>query len=356
MAKTVRKSKISAEQLAAAEAEIVSRSKRIEFYQTDYSIELLVNKYAKQEFVIPDYQRKFTWQTDRKTKFIESIHMGLPIPFLFFWEMGDGKLEIVDGSQRIRTLEEYVTGELKLGELEELPSLSGTRFTDLSEGRQLKMLNRSIRGIILSEHADEQARYDMFERINTGSKVANPGEVRRGALRGKFQEMIEDLAKDATFAALAPVSSKSQNERVPEELVTRFFGYGDGLDDYKDSPARFIFEYTKRMNQAFDTDASLEQRYRDRFHKMLAFVQTTFPNGFKKAAEANTTPRVRFEAIAIGSDLALRKKPELATMPVDISGWIEGEDFKLKTTSDAANVRSKLENRIAFVRDRLLEV
>lgn len=355
MAKGVKKSKISEEQIAAAESEIVARSKRIEFYQTDYSIELLVRKYAKQEFVIPDYQRKFTWQIDRKTKFIESIHMGLPIPFLFFWEMGDGKLEIVDGSQRIRTLEEYVNGELKLGDLEELPSLSGTRFTDLSEGRQLKMLNRSIRGIILSEHADEQARYDMFERINTGSKVANPGEVRRGALRGPFQELIEDLAKDHLFAELAPVSAKSNNERVPEELVTRFFGYGDGLDDYKDSPARFIFEYTKRMNQAFADDPSLEQAYRERFQRMLTFVKANFPNGFKKAVEANTTPRVRFEAIAIGSDLALSEKPQLVDAPVDVSSWIEGEEFKLKTTSDAANVRSKLENRIAFVRDHLLE-
>jgi|TARA_Y100000114_G_C11670624_1_gene283586 hypothetical protein len=54
MANAVKKSRIPAEQLAAAEAEIVARSKRIEFYQTDYSIELLVSKYAKQEFVIPD--------------------------------------------------------------------------------------------------------------------------------------------------------------------------------------------------------------------------------------------------------------------------------------------------------------
>jgi hypothetical protein len=269
--------------------------------------------------------------------------------------MGDGKLEIVDGSQRIRTLEEYVTGELKLGELEELPSLSGTRFTDLSEGRQLKMLNRSIRGIILSEHADEQARYDMFERINTGSKVANPGEVRRGALRGPFQKLIEDLARENLFAELAPVSAKSHNERVPEELVTRFFGYGDGLEEYKDSPARFIFEYTKKMNQAFAINPGLEQVYRKRFHRMLTFVKANFPNGFKKALEAKTTPRVRFEAIAIGTDLALSVKPDLISAPVDVSRWIDGEEFKLKTTSDAANVRSKLENRIAFVRDHLLE-
>lgn len=355
MAKPPTKSKLPPEQIDAAEAEIVARSKRIEFFQSDYSIELLVAKYTKSEFVIPDYQREFTWSPDRKSKFIESIHMGLPIPFLFFWEMGDGKLEIVDGSQRIRTLKEYVEGDLKLVNLEELPSLNKTRFYDLSEGRQLKMLNRSIRGIILSEHADEQARFDMFERINTGSKVANPGEVRRGALRGPFQSMIENLADNAIFAELAPVSVKSKNERIPEELVTRFFGYGDGLDDYKDSPARFIFEYTKKMNAAFEVDATLEPTYRQRFDNVLAFVQNTFPYGFRKTADAKTTPRVRFEAIAIGSDLALKQKPALAAAVPDVSGWIESDAFKEKTTSDAANVKSKLENRIHYVRDRLLE-
>lgn len=354
MAKPAKKSKIPDSQLEAAEAEIVARSKRIEFYQTDYSIELLVSKYTKGEFVIPDYQRKFTWSNDRKSKFIESVHMGLPIPFLFFWEMGDGKLEIVDGSQRIRTLEEYVNNGFRLVDLEELPSLNKTSFGDLSEGRRLKMLNRSIRGIILSEHADEQARFDMFERINTGSKVANPGEVRRGALRGKFQSMIEDLAANVTFAELAPVSTKSKNERVPEELVTRFFGYGDGLDDYKDSPARFIFEYTKKMNLKFDETPVLEEQYRVRFENMLAFVKDTFPHGFKKMEEANTTPRVRFEAIAIGSDLALRQKPGLLETKPDVTSWVDGEEFKEKTTSDAANVKSKLENRINFVRDKLL--
>src|SRR5712672_3221774 len=87
----------------AAEAQIVEQSKRIEFYTVDYSIELLANKVRHQEFMVPDYQREFTWEPERKSRFIESLLMGLPIPFLFFWESpATGKLEIVDGSQRLR--------------------------------------------------------------------------------------------------------------------------------------------------------------------------------------------------------------------------------------------------------------
>lgn len=169
-------------QKAAAEAEIVEQSKRIDFYLTEYSVEILAKKMHEGEYVVPSYQREFTWEPERKSRFIESVLMGLPIPFLFFWEMSDGKLEIVDGSQRLRTLAEFVLGGFRLGEIESLPSVSGFQFSDLPDSRQRKVNNRSIRGIVLNEHADEQARFDMFERINTGSKVANKAEVRRGAL------------------------------------------------------------------------------------------------------------------------------------------------------------------------------
>lgn len=355
MERKARNSLVTEEQIKLAEAEIVDRSRRIEFYTTEYTVELLVSKLAEDEFVVPAYQREFTWDAQRKSKFIESVVMGLPIPFLFFWEMGSGKMEIVDGSQRLRTLREYVENKLVLSALEELSSLNGTKYEDLPKSRQRKILNKPIRGIVLNENADEQARFDMFERINTGSMVANPAEVRRGALRGPFQTLVEELAANQLFARLAPVSAKSKKERVPEELVTRFFAYGDGLADYKDSPRQFIFDYTKKMNAALAPNPGLAEQYRDRFNSMLAFVEVAFPSGFPKASNPSTTPRARFEAIAIGVAMALRARPDLQPDQVpDVQAWIDGEAFKSVTTSDAANVKSKLENRIGFVRDALL--
>jgi hypothetical protein len=348
--------RVPAEQIEAAENEIVDRARRIDFYTAEYTVEILVSKMEAQDFVIPEYQRRFTWESSRKSRFLESLIMGLPIPFLFFWEMPSGKLEIVDGSQRLRTLHEYVLRDFRLTNLEELPSLSATRFADLPRSRQRKILNRSIRGIVLNEHADDQARFDMFERINTGSKVANPAEVRRGALHGPFQELVMELSQHPLLGQLAPVSSKSQSERIPEELVTRFFAYGDGLSLYRDSPSRFTFEYTRHMNEEMAQHPELVDQYRDRFVRVLKFIERTFPHGFRKGANANTTPRVRFEAIAIGSDLALRARPELGgNPPPDVSGWIDGDDFQRVTTSDAANVKSKLEARIGFVRDALIQ-
>jgi hypothetical protein len=345
----------SEDELAQAEDQIVELSKRIEFYLTEYSVELLANKMNKKEFVVPAYQREYTWEHERKSRFIESLVLGLPIPFLFFWEMPNGKLEIVDGSQRLRSIEEFVLGDLRLGELQSLTALSGFKFSDLPESRQRKINNRSIRGIVLNEHADEQARFDMFERINTGSKIANMAEVRRGALAGPFMDLIIELSVLPTFVALAPVSKKDRDEREHEELVARFFAYSDGLEGYKDRPSEFIFNYVKKMNTEAGSDPALTDRYRARFQEAIDFIDRVFPYGFRRNVRGKATPRARFEAIAVGSRLALDERPTLADENVvDVSPWLASDDFTAVTGSDGANAIARLKERTGFVRTRLL--
>jgi hypothetical protein len=282
--------------------------------------------------------------------------MGLPIPFLFFWENPEtGKLEIVDGSQRLRTIEQFVLGDLKLGELDELTYLEGLKFCDLPESRQRKIKNRSIRGIVLNEHADAEARFDLFDRINTGSKVANKAEVRRGAAVGPFLDLVIELAMEPLFDRLAPVTEARLKLREREELVTRFFAYGDGLNEYHDKVSPFLFDYAKKMNERFINGEADSNEYRQRFIRTMKFIERNFPNGFRKSATATVTPRTRFEAIAIGTYLALQQRPELVDQSVQVNTWLEDPEFGSVTGTDGANVKLKLKKRLHFVRDHLLE-
>lgn len=340
-----------------AEEQIVEQSKRIDFFLTEYSVELLAQKIHDDEYVVPAYQREFTWESRRKSRFIESLIMGLPIPFVFFWEMPDGRLEIVDGSQRLRTIEEFIYGGLRLDELDPLTHLTGFSFADLPESRQRKIKNRSIRGIVLNEHADEAARLDMFERINTGSKIANNAEIRRGALAGPFLELVRELAGKPLLAELAPMPKKTKDERGYEELVTRLFAYGDGLDEYRDRPSDFLFTYSKKMNDEFAKDPTLAKVYRQRFETVLTFVSRNFPFGFRKTEKSKATPRTRFEAIAIGSDRALAEHPDLddrSPEELSVAEWISGVEFQKIISSDGANAISRLRGRIDFVKSKLV--
>ena len=87
------------------------------------------------------------------------------------------------------------------------------------------------------------------------------------------------------------------------------------------------------------------------FQQMLKFVDQHFPYGMAKQEGWKTTPRVRFEAIAVGVNLAIRSEPDLCPPKVN---WLDSEEFKIHTTSHATNSRPKLRARVEYVRDQLL--
>lgn len=336
-----------------AEEQINKLSKRIEFYVSEYTVEILCLKMDRKDFIVPDYQRNKVWDNNRQSRFIESVIMGLPIPFLFFWERPDGKLEIVDGSQRLRTIQEFINNELSLNGLRTLTKINGFKFSDLVPSRQRKIKNRSIRGILLSEHADATVRYDLFERINTGSKTATAAEVRRGALAGDFMNLIIELAKNNIFKKVAPLATKSLNERGDEDLVTRFFAYSDGLENYKDNPRDFLFDYVKNKNIECERNKKLILEYRTRFLNTMNAVDLLFEAGFKKSKTENTTKNSRFEAIAIGTYLALQENEMILSKKPDTT-WAYKSEFLSVCRADGANAKKKLIRRIEYVKCGLL--
>lgn len=193
---------------ALAEDEIVSATKQVRFNVSEYTIEVLAKKLRDNEIYVPEYQRNLTWKQAQKSKFIESVLVGLPIPFLFFWQADDGRLEIVDGSQRLRTIREFIDDELRLSELELLPRLNGFRYSDLDRSRQRRFENRSIRGIILDNDTTPVTRSEMFSRINTGGTNANEAEIRRGVLPGPLTDLIVKLAESPRFVRLTPLPKR----------------------------------------------------------------------------------------------------------------------------------------------------
>ena len=347
-----------------SEEAIRAANKLVKFDTRDYEVEQLVNKFNLGEYYVPEYQRNFTWQDKQKSRFIESVLIGLPIPFIFFWQDNEGKFEIVDGSQRIRTLKEFLENEHKLGDLEILEELKGFKFRDLLEGRQRKVKTRVIRGILLENDTTAETRTEMFSRINTGGTKANAAEVRRGSLPGPVMDLIVEMSTLPKFIQMTPLSDAVIKRREREEFAARFFAYTDsyqsGIDGgnmfegYRDRPADFIYNSVKSANVRSIDDPLIIQNARTRFIEMLDFVDRVFPNGFQKPNAVRQVPRARYEAIAIGSSIALREQPALAEAQLDISDWINSDEFVTATTSDGANGRSMLEGRINFVRHNLI--
>ena len=103
----------------------------------DFTIDYIVQQFQQDLFYVPDYQREFVWDLRRQRRFIESVILGLPIPMMFVADMEDGRLEIVDGAQRIQTLEAFQDDSLQLDGLTRLASLNGFKHSDLPIPQQI---------------------------------------------------------------------------------------------------------------------------------------------------------------------------------------------------------------------------
>lgn len=360
MGKKISPVEISSLQREEAESQIEEAETIVDYTTREYPVEIIAHKYLTgleddtNELFVPDYQRDLVWDEKRKSKFIESIIIGLPIPYLFVADIkhSEGRLEIVDGSQRIRTLAEFMKNQFKLTDLKKLSKLNGFQYSDLPPARQRRFNRKTLRMIELTHKADEEVRRDIFERINTGSVELEAMEKRRGIQPGKFMDFLSECAQIPLFKELAPLTKVSESRHDREELVLRFFAYLNNHANFKNRVSDFLDEYLEKTQKEFNKATSAKMK--KEFELVLNFVKDYFPHGFKRNPKDKLTPRVRFEAIAVGVSLALREKPELIPDKNSIKSWLNSSEFKHHTTTDASNSRPKLIARIHFVKDQLI--
>lgn len=326
----------------------------------EYPIEVLVDKFTRgletdeAEIFIPDYQREFIWSARQQSRFIESLLMNLPVPYMFVADVPDGPraghLEIIDGSQRMRTLTNFLQNKLTLHDLEKVALANDLKLQDFSGPGQLRFKRKTVRVIELTRRADNEARREMFDRLNSGGTKLESMETRRGTLDGPFLKVVETCAKNPLFQELCPVNKALADRAEHVELVLRYFAYCDNYTGFTKSVGSFLTDYLKARNQADDRQGE-ENSVRE-FEAMLAFVQAYLPNGFRKSPSTHTVARIRFECLSVGITLALREQPAL--VPSNVAEWLESTEFMRHTRSDASNSRPKVVNRIQFVRDNLL--
>jgi Protein of unknown function DUF262 len=372
----------SKEKVQKSEEQIYDLRKRIRYDIRELVIETMVSKYDKgldyvedednqdklkfyNTLFVPEYQRDFTWDKVRQSRFIESIILGLPIPLIFIAENKDSAWEIVDGSQRIRTLHSFIKNELCLTGLEKFTTLNDFYFGDLEVSRQGKILNTPLRMIVLSEDADDEVKRDMFERINRGSDLLKPMEKRKGDKTGSFTKFIYDkCAKNPLMDELAPIDNWLQKRQEKEELILRYFALSD-KDNYLRFPrdtgiAKYLDNYLEDKNKELSSLSEEERikmlgKYHDDYSKMLQFVKKYSTHGFRKSPNPQTK-RVLFEAISVGVHVALKQKHDLIFSKDKWNSMIHSNSFKAFWTGNTKlHDATKLKNRIQFISSSLLK-
>ncbi|MEH2082140.1 MAG: DUF262 domain-containing protein [Nostoc sp.] len=218
---------------------------RQEIRADDYSMSIgeWISLYENKEIDIhPEFQRFFRWSTSQKTSLIESILLGIPIPPIFVSQREDGVWDVVDGLQRLSTIYEFV-GKLNdenqkpleplvLEKTKYLPNLEGKKWEDpydiensLTQAQRLLIKRAKIDATILLKESDEIAKYELFQRLNTGGSIATPQEVRNCILvmfnRDMFHWM-KSLSQNEMFRECIALSERPIEEQYDMELLLRF--------------------------------------------------------------------------------------------------------------------------------------
>ena len=230
------------------EIEASQRKVRTDAYQM--SVGEIVSMYKDGDLIIdPEFQRLFRWESGQKSKLIESLLLGIPLPPIFVFEKEDAKWELIDGLQRTSTILEFM-GLLKdpdggilppsyLEATKYLPSLNNVvwekseRITDLDveEQKELeKSMHLAIRrariGVeILKRPSDNHTKYDLFQRLNSAGTPANPQELRNCIIimvNATYFTAIKQLAENASFLAVINATEEQKERQRHLEYISRF--------------------------------------------------------------------------------------------------------------------------------------
>ncbi len=242
--------------------ELNRERKNIKTDSYSMSIGEIINLYKDEELELnPAFQRLFRWDDEQKSRFIESMLLGIPIPSIFVAQKEGGVWSIVDGVQRISTLLQ-LTGELKnypplkLTTTKKLPSLEGFEWENLPDEIK-RLLRRSKIGvnIILTENSI-QAQYELFQRLNTGGLHLEPQEIRNCLiimLNHTFYDKINELKNYPSYKKCLPLQEEKFMIEHHMELILRYFiaKYGQvNFASYKKSTSllrEFIDEQTTAL-------------------------------------------------------------------------------------------------------------
>ncbi len=345
------------------------KSRKTEFKTDGYpmSIGEILSLYENEELTInPSFQRFFRWNLAQKSRLIESILLGIPIPSIFVYQRDDSVWELVDGLQRISTILEF-TGKLRGNNKELLPPLvlSGTKFLpslagiswenasapelSLPKPMQLDFKRSKIKIEIIQKESDANAKFEVFQRLNTGGTFLSEQEVRNCLLvmiNQSALKWLEGVSQIESFRECTQLTDRAISERYDMELALKYFALSRYLLAGKDV-SEFL---TDSVEKLFVSDDIATTEEADKFKKLFNLLNSaTGEFTFKRHNGSNFLGRFMdsaFEPIAVGLGKNLDDYEEGNPSDIQlikekiISLW--GNEIMLANVGSGSNAKSRI--------------
>jgi len=219
------------------------------------TLEVLSKKLDDYDIEIPEFQRSQVWKIKQASKLIESFLLGLPVPQVFFYlDKASSKLLVVDGQQRLRSINAFFNGEYK-GRTFRLtgvnPEWEGRTYEELSESDKRRLRNSVLRSTTFEQvdPADDTSVIEVFNRLNTGGMSLTLQEVRNAVIGGNLNALIKELNNDPRWRTLFGRSKIDLRQRDIEAIL-RLLALNDNYTNYRKPMNEFLNTYLRDNDKA----------------------------------------------------------------------------------------------------------
>ncbi|TAL33585.1 MAG: DUF262 domain-containing protein [Phenylobacterium sp.] len=235
----------------------------------DWTVETILQQITKGNIELnPGFQRREAWRLPRKSKYIESLVMGIPVPQIVLAERRDkkGAFVVIDGKQRLLSLRQFAAREddklydsFKLEGLTERGDLNGRGYNDFEQDLILAddrdaLDNATIRTAVIRNWKDENFLYTVFLRLNTGSVPLSPQELRQALHPGPFVEFVDKYSGDCKKLHDVMGISGADGRMRDAELVIRYIAFRNLLREYAGSMKDILDLASKKYNDEWNAE------------------------------------------------------------------------------------------------------
>lgn len=262
--------------------------KQLMLWGTDWTVETILNQLKKGNIELnPRYQRRNAWDLNKKSRLLESLIIGLPVPEVILAESKEkkGSYIVIDGKQRLLTIRQFCADEnddvfknFKLRQLTILKDLNGKYFRDILndpilEDYQSAFENQTIRTIVIKNWPNEKVLYTIFHRLNTGSLELSPQELRQALHPGLFLDYVDEYSQESEEIKKI-LNLKDPDPRMRDvELLIRYFAFKNYSNEYHGNLKDFLDKTCKSLNGRY---ASHKELIEDQAKEFVEAVNTTF--------------------------------------------------------------------------------
>jgi len=252
---------------SAAEDTVASVRYNITSFGVDFDVEGAVRRLARKDIAIPDFQRSYVWSQAEASRLVESLLLGLPVPGVFLASEPDTKqLLVIDGQQRLRSLQYFYSGEFnpsqgsesvkKFRLIKVQERFEGKTYQDLSDEDRRTLDNSVIHATVVKQESpenDDTGMYHIFERLNTGGKKLVPQEIRVAIYHG---ELINLLKKMNDLPEWRSVYGPKSSRLKDQELLLRFLAFFTDWSGYTAPMTEFLSKYAKKNRHVGEVRAA----------------------------------------------------------------------------------------------------